>query len=97
VLIGGTAGLLASVLFVTMGRLAWSQPQDETDAAGMLAMSLFALAALAFVAGVTSVAFALWRRGHAPRHSETPMWRGDPWREAQWRYWNGRTWTDFTA
>ena len=93
----GVAALTASIVFGLMGVLAWSQPQDGTDAAGMLALSLFALAMLTLPASLTLIAFAAWRRRHPPRQSATPMWHPDPWRQAQWRFWNGDHWTHFVA
>jgi hypothetical protein len=84
-------------LLAAFGSFVWTQPEDGTDGAGMLALSLFFISAAGLLAGVVSIAFALWRRRHAPRHSATPMWHPDPWREARWRFWNGDHWTQFTA
>lgn len=76
--------------------LAWTDDADGTDAGGMLGLACFSMALPALAGGAALIAWAIWRRRHAPRHDHTPTWRPDPWKQAEWRLWDGTTWTDFT-
>ncbi|GAA2158436.1 hypothetical protein GCM10009845_03160 [Pedococcus bigeumensis] len=93
----GATSLTAGILFAVVGSWVWAQPEDGTDAAGMFALSLYFMAVPALVAGVALIGFGLWRRRHPPRRKAAPMWHPDPWREAQWRFWDGDRWTHFTS
>jgi hypothetical protein len=96
-LISSSALLTTAVTLGWLGSLVWAQPDEGADATGMLALSCFAMSAMALLAGFALAAFATWRRRHPPHPSSTAMWHPDPWHEAPLRYWNGQSWTSFTA
>lgn len=84
------------ILLLWLAVVVWSQPEDGTDAAGMLGLSL-AMMGLAGLGGAVALgAVAMWRRTHPPRQL-APIWQPDPWGQAAMRYWDGQAWTHYTA
>lgn len=92
----GLAATLAGGLVTWQGVQFGLAANDGTDGAGMASLSFLLLGAPTLVTGVAMLVVAGWRRRRPP-HPRRAGWRHDPWREAQLRYWDGRTWTGFTA